>query len=1566
MEGKTIGEKLCQYRLVLRGLAVGLLLVSLGTGALVKQGWAQSFTASELDFNGKTSLNNPTTLQWGPDDKLYVAEQKGGIKVLTVTQSSGTYVVTGVETIDLVQQLPNHNDDGSENPKVSGRQITGLLVTGSADAPVLYVSSSDPRIGAGSGSDNAELPLDTNSGIISKLSKTSSGWQKVDLVRGLPRSEENHSSNGMQLVGSTLYLAQGGNTNAGSPSENLGYTTEYALSGAVLSIDLAAIEAMPLQNSSGKHPYKYTLPTLDDPDRNNVSNTSGATDPNDPWGGNDGLNQAKLVENGPVQVYSPGYRNPYDVVVTKANQMYIVDNGANAGWGGWPMNEGSGGSCTNQFRPEQYKEVSNKDNLHLVKKGFYGGHPNPVRANPEGAGVYLRDPSDTEGTWTNDSSQLPSDWPPVPPNLANPGECDFLTPGQEDGALHVWDASTNGITEYTASNFNGDMQGNLLAASMDGNVYRVGLNSSGTAVTQVNSIATFYQDADGPKPMPLDVTAQDDNGQFPGTIWIAIYAFGDKDNIAILTPSGSGSCEAADSYSQDNDSDGYSNADEYDNNTNPCSSASKPSDYDDDLVSDLNDEDDDNDGILDTVDRFAVDAQNGTGTSLPVYHPMEIGEPGTGIFGVGFTGLMTNGTDYLKLFEDDNQIAGGIGGLFTIQEVGQGTALNNNQKEAFQFGVNITANTDPFIVKAGLKNPFSTEQPPSNYQSQGIYIGTGDQKNYLSIAVNSNDGQGGIKVVYETDDAVALERQHKADGILSETQLTLHLTVDPAAGTVQPAFQLGSGPVTEVGDPVALEGALLKAVQGNYTLEGKTSAMAIGVLATAYQSGSSFSADWDYITAAPVASAADALLEIVPWGKLDKSTYNPEAFQLTNRSPEGTNIKRVTLDLSTSLFPDVVFDPLGEAGDATGKCLEPDAEKTSQTGYLAPSDNCGEMPNGPYSGAHEGGYDQVTMDFEHFEPGETFSFALDVDPTSIKGYDNTPSEKSAGHISGLELTGATITIEFNNGATLHSSVYDLFHSYQGKGDGYAVVKKDPPERPSIEATSVSTSSWTTGDGKEFSAATVDADKQTIRVNGPAGANVRLLQVDSRLYIEPGTPNGGFDLEEPYEANSAVEVTEYTATINSSGYVDIPVKLLYTSVTEDDGPDGGLNYFVAVVEDKDGSHRLSRTSNPLVLKLNAKPPFVASYQIGWNLMGLPLAVQDSSYKTVFPEATDQSLYSFNNGYVTEETLSRGKGYWLHFGESGQQTVEGKAVSKLSVNLVSGWNLIGGVSCSVSTDAINDPDSIVVTETVYGFDGAYAKASSIKQGGGYWVYAQKNGTIGLDCSKAGTSKRPLTVEQDKRALEAFSQLTVSDRSGISRKLYFNGQLPAGDKLLYALPPLPPKGAADVRFSNNSLLEEGSSGQVQLQALTYPVTIRLERGDKPVIVEALNRENKVVSSHYLMVGGSAQVDDRQAHRLHVKEVSGGELPDKFVLHGNYPNPFNPSTTIAFDLPEQSAVTLQVVDMLGRRVMEVQEEAMAPGSRAIQINASQLSSGIYFYRVTAEMASETVAQTGRMTLVK
>jgi len=94
---------------------------------------------------------------------------------------------------------------------------------------------------------------------------------------------------------------------------------------------------------------------------------------------------------------------------------------------------------------------------------------------------------------------------------------------------------------------------------------------------------------------------------------------------------------------------------------------------------------------------------------------------------------------------------------------------------------------------------------------------------------------------------------------------------------------------------------------------------------------------------------------------------------------------------------------------------------------------------------------------------------------------------------------------------------------------------------------------------------------------------------------------------------------------------------------------------------------------------------------------------------------------------------------------------------------------------------------------------------------------------------------------------------------------------------------------------------------------------------------------------------------------EAQGG-VPTSYELSQNFPNPFNPSTTIQFALPQAGRVTLKVYDVLGREEATLVDTDMPAGNFSVRWNAAQSASGVYFFRITAGSFS----QTKRMVLVR
>ncbi|MGA2624127.1 MAG: T9SS type A sorting domain-containing protein [Bacteroidota bacterium] len=111
--------------------------------------------------------------------------------------------------------------------------------------------------------------------------------------------------------------------------------------------------------------------------------------------------------------------------------------------------------------------------------------------------------------------------------------------------------------------------------------------------------------------------------------------------------------------------------------------------------------------------------------------------------------------------------------------------------------------------------------------------------------------------------------------------------------------------------------------------------------------------------------------------------------------------------------------------------------------------------------------------------------------------------------------------------------------------------------------------------------------------------------------------------------------------------------------------------------------------------------------------------------------------------------------------------------------------------------------------------------------------------------------------------------------------------------------------------------------------------------------------------MIGyGSLEAFNYQLRGARINGVSYGivgveqnrfMMPEKFSIAQNYPNPFNPTSTISYSLPQKSFVTLKLCDLLGREVRTLVNGEQEPGNYSRIVDASDLPSGVYFYRLQA-----------------
>ncbi|OQY26418.1 MAG: hypothetical protein B6244_13670, partial [Candidatus Cloacimonetes bacterium 4572_55] len=224
-------------------------------------------------------------------------------------------------------------------------------------------------------------------------------------------------------------------------------------------------------------------------------------------------------------------------------------------------------------------------------------------------------------------------------------------------------------------------------------------------------------------------------------------------------------------------------------------------------------------------------------------------------------------------------------------------------------------------------------------------------------------------------------------------------------------------------------------------------------------------------------------------------------------------------------------------------------------------------------------------------------------------------------------------------------------------------------------------------------------------------------------------------------------------------------------------DGTTYYFVVQTFTPAHGNQHNDLTSPISEEATfGSPPTPSSYDAdissGWNMLGLPLTVDDPSYGTLFPNAMANTFYGFSGSYQSATEFEDGIGYWLRFNSAETVTLTGVPVTSLTIDLDSGWNMISGPFCDVPLGSIQDTGDIIIANTLYEFSGSYQAATSVEKGKGYWIRARESGQIGLDCSSPTEAifgqDAPNPVDQ---ILSWAGMITFEDQAGQTQTLYLS---------------------------------------------------------------------------------------------------------------------------------------------------------------------------------------------------
>ncbi|MCE1189283.1 MAG: T9SS type A sorting domain-containing protein [Ignavibacteria bacterium] len=345
--------------------------------------------------------------------------------------------------------------------------------------------------------------------------------------------------------------------------------------------------------------------------------------------------------------------------------------------------------------------------------------------------------------------------------------------------------------------------------------------------------------------------------------------------------------------------------------------------------------------------------------------------------------------------------------------------------------------------------------------------------------------------------------------------------------------------------------------------------------------------------------------------------------------------------------------------------------------------------------------------------------------------------------------------------------------------------------------------------------------------------------------------------------------------------------------------------------------------------------------GWNMLSVPVLASDMSASTIFP-AANSSVFMYQNGYNPVTTLDNGKGYWVRFANSGNITVNGNAVTSTQIPLNAGWNLIGIYSNTVQVSGITTNPAGIINSSFFSYNAGYQTESTLQPGRAFWVRASQAGSIILP---VGTyAEKVIAASSEGSTEKPQGQLTITDNLGHSTILYTNVANKNGN-FNDALPPVPPSGSYDVRYSGdvNRVNLAEKSATVQLNGVSYPVIFaaantNLELRDKATGGKLFSASLKKDSPVTLTNSAVTEI-----------EVNLTSIPATFTLSQNYPNPFNPVTTIKFGVPTKEHVTLTVFNQLGQKVAVLVDDEREAGYYEQKWNAASYASGVYIYELKA-----------------
>jgi hypothetical protein len=388
--------------------------------------------------------------------------------------------------------------------------------------------------------------------------------------------------------------------------------------------------------------------------------------------------------------------------------------------------------------------------------------------------------------------------------------------------------------------------------------------------------------------------------------------------------------------------------------------------------------------------------------------------------------------------------------------------------------------------------------------------------------------------------------------------------------------------------------------------------------------------------------------------------------------------------------------------------------------------------------------------------------------------------------------------------------------------------------------------------------------------------------------------------------------------------------------------------------------------------------------GWNWVSINRdgGLIDSVFKRVPVTHGDQirnqfleSRYDSTFGWKGELTeLTPGEGYRVKVQKPGFLRLTGEAVKMTDpLKLTKGWNWVGYLPARrthVDEALASLAGTLMEGDAVVGQDGFAQYVHGIG-----WVGTLKDmipgASYALYLTRGGELAYPLEPTNEERPIDPPRISTVEGPVWEVPSHEYTSSMTIVAEVRMASTPLDQTTTKVAVFAGDVIRGTGEVHYIKGldKNLAFIQIYGEVDEEQEMLVHVFDGETKILYEDVATVNYSSQQMIGQPSRPVVLDLSMAgaapellDLPETFALHANYPNPFNETSTIGYDLPEATNVRIVVYDLLGRRVVMLADGEQPAGRHQVIFDARLVASGVYFYQIEAGEFREV----GEMVVVK